>query len=377
MGRAMLIICAGVIISLGIVALSTADQGKELTQKTVVYSQKVAATNAAHTAIQIAMQKLSEDSTWAQSHGPSNPMVIDIDNARDTLYTNYIYKATNFWDNDSLQFVSRASIDKTYLAVVRSVYLVSPFANLVPPFKSALTIASNQVSPFSASGSAAIKGTAPSGSGCTDKPAVTIAPPKSTGLDSANYVSELNNIETSGSNKVQVDQGLTYHPTDKLISRLENSPDANFLPEGSYKGSLGSKDNPGVFFLDHNTKLTGGISEGYGIMVVRSDGAMSYGDSTSTGTLDIAGNFKFNGLVIFQNAYNLDGNGTPTINGSVLIGNTDNYTKDIAVDLNGNLTLQYDCTAEQYAKKSAANAIQQNKYTRLVSMENTRVVHWK
>jgi hypothetical protein len=237
-----------------------------------------------------------------------------------------------------------------------------------------LTIATNQVSPFNTSGSAAIKGAAPTGSGCSDKPAVTIAPPKGSGLDSTSYVSELNNIETSGTQKVSVDQGLTYQPTDQLIDRLKDSPDTKYLPAGSYKGSLGTKENPGVFFLENDTKLTGGINEGYGIMVVKSDGFMSYADTTNGGTLDIAGNFTFNGLVIFENAYNLDGKGTPTINGSVLIGNTTNYTNNIAVDINGNLTLQYDCTAEEYAKKSAATAIKQNKYSRVVTLENTTIL---
>ncbi|MGD8749355.1 MAG: hypothetical protein PVI44_12905 [Balneolaceae bacterium] len=375
MGRAMLIICAGLLVSLAVIGVSTADRGKQLTQKSVNYVQKVAATNAAHTAIQIAMQKISDDSMWVANH-ENTPVPITVDGAKDTLYVKYLndYQNNNFWENDSLQIISEATLDNKYKATVRSVYLVSPFSNLVPPFKSALTIATNQVSPFNTSGSAAIKGAAPTGSGCSDKPAVTIAPPKGSGLDSTSYVSELNNIETSGTQKVSVDQGLTYQPTDQLIDRLKDSPDTKYLPAGSYKGSLGTKENPGVFFLENDTKLTGGINEGYGIMVVKSDGFMSYADTTNGGTLDIAGNFTFNGLVIFENAYNLDGKGTPTINGSVLIGNTTNYTNNIAVDINGNLTLQYDCTAEEYAKKSAATAIKQNKYSRVVTLENTTIL---
>jgi hypothetical protein len=39
MGRAMLIICAGVLISLGIVTISTSNQGRMLTQNTVNYAE--------------------------------------------------------------------------------------------------------------------------------------------------------------------------------------------------------------------------------------------------------------------------------------------------------------------------------------------------
>lgn len=95
---------------------------------------------------------------------------------------------------------------------------------------------------------------------------------------------------------------------------------------------------------------------------------MAYEDSTGA-KLDIAGNFKFNGLVIFENAYNFDGKGTPTISGSVLVGHTEDYNKQIDINISGNLTLQYDCTAKYYAMKAAALAIQQKKYKHIISFE--------
>lgn len=371
MGRAMLIICAGALVSLGIIALGTSSQGKLLTEKTVEYAQKTRALNTAHTAIQMAMQKINKDSTWAKDHDSSNPWVITFNGVTDSLYVDYLYESANYWEADSIRLVSTSTVNtntgsKKYRGRVVSVYLMAPFSNLVPKFESALTIATDQVSPFDASGSASISGTAPDGSGCEDKPVMTIANQEGgASTDSSSYASELNDIETSGSPKVKVDNDLNYQPTDELIARLEDSPDR--VNVGSdYKDSLGTAEDPGVFFIEDGANLTGSQKSGYGIMVVKSGGDMKY-----NGELKVAGNFEFNGLIIFENAYDFQGNGTPTINGSVLIGNTEDYTGNIDVQINGNIHMQYDCRAEEYAKKAAAQAVRQNKYTRVVSMEET------
>lgn len=371
MGRAMLIICAGVLVSLGIVSMSTSQQGTLLTEKAVKYANETRTLNASHTAIQIAMQNINEDDTWATTHDSANAWTTTIDEAEVSLYVDYIFTAANYWDADSIRLVSNssiASIDgsaKKYRGNVTSVYLKAPFSNLVPPFQSAITIASNQVNPFSASGSASISGNAPAGSGCEDKPAMTIAKPDGSGPDSTSYANELNNIDTQGSPKVKVNNNLSYEPTDELIDRLENSPDRVNVT-GNYGDSLGTAEDPGIFFVGDKANLNGNQKAGYGIMVVQSDGGMTY-----DGELDVSGNFEWNGLIIFENAFDFDGRGTPTINGSVLIGNTSDFTGDIDVSINGNLHLQYDCRAEEYAKMAAANAVQQNKYTRVVTSERT------
>lgn len=373
MGRAMLIICAGVLVSLGIVSLSTSQRGTILTKKAATYANMTRALNAAHTAIQIGMQNINEDDTWATTHDSAHAWTTTIDGATVLLYVDYIYKATNYWDADSIRLVANSKIatedgsDKYYRGTVSSVYLKAPFSNLVPPFQSAITIASNQVNPFSASGSASISGNAPAGSGCEDKPAMTIAKPDGSGPDSTSYANELNNIDTQGSPKVKVNNDLSYEPTDELIDRLENSPDRVNVT-GNYGDSLGTAENPGIFFIGDKANLTGNQKAGYGIMVVQSDGGMTY-----NGELDVAGNFEWNGLIIFENAFDFDGRGTPTINGSVLIGNTSEFTGDIDVSINGNIKLQYDCRAEEYAKMAAADAVKQHKYTRVVSMERTRL----
>jgi hypothetical protein len=56
-------------------------------------------------------------------------------------------------------------------------------------------------------------------------------------------------------------------------------------------------------------KLTGQQSEGFGIMVIRETANMDY-EGEDGSSLSVAGNFEFNGLIIFENAYAFDGRGT-------------------------------------------------------------------
>jgi len=363
MGRAMLIICAGVLLSLGYITASTSDTGQSLVFQTSEYAKKTHALNAAHTAIQIAFKKMNDDENWAKNHqGESNAWTSTIENASTTLYLSKYVEGTSFFDTDSMRIVSKARFLDTEKQVV-SLYLKQPFSEFVPDFEGPLTIPTDNFT-INAGGSASISGNAPSGSGCEDKPAVTVT----NSTDSASVQSDLNNIDVEGSNPlIKTNPNLTYQPTDELIARLKNSGNAKTIT-GNYKGEMGTQDNPGVFFVEDNAKLTGGISEGYGILVVRTAGELAY-EGEDGAELDIAGNFTFNGLVVFENAYNFNGRGTPTINGSVLVGNTEDYTGTIDIDISGNIHLQYDCVGEEYAKQAAAEAVQQQQFRRVTTYE--------
>lgn len=361
MGRAMLIILSGVMVALGYIGLGTAHQGKIMIDRNVGYANFVTAKNTAHMAIQMAMQKMNEDSTWAEDHHAGSRWTGEIDGRPFSLYTEYIHNSMDYWSPDTVRLYSESNHgDLDEPVEIVSVYEINSL-DYVPDFKSPLTIATKNFS-YSAGGSSAINGYDASGSGCSDKPGITVMD------DNSKYLVESHTgNDLQGNPPVKKDTTLSYQPTDDLIERLVNTSYSKTI-SGSYKGDMGSKEYPGVFFVEDQARLTGGISEGYGILVVRSGGTMAYEDSTGA-ELDIAGNFKFNGLVIFENAYDFDGNGTPTISGSVLVGNTEGYSNQIDIDINGNLTLQYDCTAKNYAKKAAAMAVKQKKYKHIITFE--------
>ena len=207
-------------------------------------------------------------------------------------------------------------------------------------------------------GNAKINGHDESGM-CSDKPGIlTQSSTDSAAVATATY----GDSDITGDPKIDTDTTLSYQPLDQLIARLENMPGVQHL-SGNYKGDMGDSTNPGVFFVEEPTQLSGGISEGYGIMVVRTDGELQY-----EGDLDISGNFQFNGLVIFENAWSLNGKGTPRISGNVLVGNT-KETYDLDVDLNGTIDINYNCYAQNYAQAASAQLIKQNKYVRVTTYE--------
>ncbi|MGK7389896.1 MAG: hypothetical protein ACNS60_06075, partial [Candidatus Cyclobacteriaceae bacterium M2_1C_046] len=89
MGRAMLIICAGLVISLGFVTLGTTEQGKRIIRNNVGYAEFTQAKNSAHTAIQMAFQEMNNDPNWAKDHGEANPWYPNVDGQQVKVYVDY------------------------------------------------------------------------------------------------------------------------------------------------------------------------------------------------------------------------------------------------------------------------------------------------
>lgn len=360
MGRAMLIICAGTLISLGIISMSTADRSKGMTENAVTYANYNTAKNAAHTAIQTAMQKINEDEDdrgtedyWPKEHDQSNPWTPVINNSQIKLHIEYIEEGEEYFDPDIIRMVSKATYASKYEAEVVSVYKVGPFSTLVPDFTGALQLPTGY-NTFDVDGNAhEINGIAEH---CEeDRPPITVN--KSETKDA------LENKDWNMDGNIAVDNNLNYEPTDELIQRLKNSENTTIV-DSDFGDNLGTADDPGVFFIDGEVKLSGSQKEGYGILVIQGNSGMEMEDPD----LSVAGNFTFNGLVIFENAELFEGRGTPTINGSVLVGHTGDEDP-IDIDIGGNIEINYDCDGEKYSKMAAANAVEQNRYQRVVTYE--------
>jgi len=254
-------------------------------------------------------------------------------------------------------FKNPASNQRKEIDIITS--YVKTAMHFVPEFKSAMSFAVDADDfSFTASGSSLVSGNDASGT-CPSKPAISVRDE-----DSAAKVEDDSDHLASDSLNIGVDSTLSYQPVDELVARLSQLSSIVDV-EGNYGGDFGTAENPGIFFVESKAKLTGGIPEGYGILVIRSGGEMEL-----EGELDLAGNFTFNGLVIFENAYNMTGRGTPKINGSVLVGKADpDSNEQLSVDLGGTIDIQYDCTAEKYAQLAAAQSLNQNRYKRLSTYE--------
>lgn len=368
MGRGMVILVVGSIVVLGIIQLGMNNQRERIMLISSDYAKEVQAKNTAHSAIQLAMEEINQDESWSPS--VNSPWETTVDGAYIELYYDQISVGATATDPDSIRIFSTAWYGgsgtrgtNTYKETSSTHTVISTYLktrlDFIPEAKGALGFGTDNFT-FSLGGSANINGNDASGT-CPDLPAVTVTSP----LDEVKVLagtSDLSALESSVE-KVDYDPTMTYEPVDELIARLSNQPGVVQV-SGNYKGSFGTEDNPGIFFVDSYAKLTGGITEGYGIMVIRSGGELEL-----EGALSLAGNFTFNGLIVFENAFDLDGKGTPDLNGSVLIGNTPGDNTVIDVDISGNLSVQYDCTAIEYAKLASANHLKQNRYTRVSTFE--------
>jgi len=381
MGRAMLIICAGVLISMGFVVISTSNTGKMLTQQNVSYAEYTMAKNAAHTAIQIAMQKINKDTSWAKKHDYAKPWKTTVQGLPIELHID-LDESPDYWEPDELRFYSRAKYKNSHV-LVESLYLKQPFSSLVPDFKSALTFAADpEKYSFSIGGNTSINGNASHCEG--SKPGITYLPDGSENFLDDEKKDAFGNSRVEGDPVgFEPDENLSYQPTDIMIERLYDTlgrpggaQRLSTAGRGPYTGeTFGTAKEPGVFIVEDEFRVTGGKSTGYGILIVRTNADMGYIDEDGNlAEAAFGANFEFNGLVVFENAAEFGSHGTPTINGSVLIGLTDAYPtgKKFDFKMNGTGSINYDCLGENYAKMAAANAIQQLKYTRLVSTENLR-----
>ena len=338
------------------------------------------AKNTAHSAIQLAMQEINQDDLFLTTYHKDNPWTGSIEGREFDLYIDTLndVAGNGFWQSDSIRIVSNATqyiqkggeTDSITVEVV-SLYLKESFSSLVPGFEGAMTFAADpDMYSFSAGGSASISGNSPTACGPgqeESKAGVTVT----SGSDGK--LGDLQNIDVDADPKYDVDPNLNYQPTDELIARLLNSPGATRL-SGDWGDPLGTADQPGVFFVDDHMRLNGKQKEGFGILVVKAGAYMEYCDSNCTdpdaASLSMNGNFDWNGLIIFEDAYNFTGRGTPRINGNVLVGHTEGYDgQPIEIDISGNIHFQYDCQGENYAKMAAADAVKQNKYSRVVTTE--------
>jgi hypothetical protein len=375
MGRAMLIICAGVLISLGIMGMAASKHGLELTKKTITYADYTMAKNAAHTAIQMAMQEINrdqenkgEDNYWPKVYTESNPWHKVINGRNVYVYTEYIENPDElFFEEEPLRMHAIAEHENLSVKVI-SQYTMQPFSALVPDFEGALGIAAPATSyTFSSNGNAHINGT--SASPCREGENTSVPPLKTSDIG---HHTNLDDFKSDTDNKLEEDEDFIYEPTDELIQRLRNSDGVTYIRD-NFNESMGSPTSPGVFFVeDSDARITGTVREGWGILVIRTSGEVMIEENGST--LHMGGNFTFNGLVIFENADAFSGAGTPTVNGSVLVGNpaydSEGSPIQTDIDIRGNIEINYDCKGADYAKMAAANAVKQNKYTRIVTTEN-------
>ena len=348
MGRAMLIIITGLLVALGYTFMGMSGQRSSMSKISANKANTVLAQNLSHTGVQFALEEFQQDSTWR------GPKTLNLENGTVEISLN---ETTPSKIIEVTSSVPISGTDRKHTIV--ATYDISEKEQLVPDFNSTLGITTDDFS-FYLGGSTNINGNDQTGQ-CSDAPGVQV-----NSQEGKDKVGTNERIDGDPDDEAAIDP-TPYEPYYDLVRNLEDQPETKRI-SGNYKEDLGTKDDPGIFFIEDYTKLTGGISEGYGIMVVRAGGELDL-----EGELDVAGNLKFNGLVIFENAWQMDAKGTPTINGSVIVGNTSDVDEseedtNIEIDINGDVQLQYDCTAKKYADLAADKSLNADRIYKQINL---------
>lgn len=333
MGRSMLIICAGLLVVLGYVFVGMAGTAQTMNMRNVGSYNATVAQNSALSGIQIAIRKYNESNeTWT---GPEEVTLGDTD-----LTLSLQHAAT-----DTIKITSEARYRGAEHTVI-STYDISKKLQLVPEFNGALSgVGSNENIEFkNSNGKVHFNGIPPEGTPCPDKPGFTV--------QNAGMVDKYDEMsEIAGNPPVAVDNSTNFEDIADLIEAL--APNAINLES---KDDISSTE-PGVYFINDYINLSGQVT-GYGILVIRNNGILDIASE-----LTVAGQFEFNGLVIFENGSDFKGAGQAQINGSILAAS--DGTSTFNIQANGNLEAQYDCTMRQYAQDAVHNALHTTVYRQL------------
>lgn len=340
MGRAMLIIVAGVLMSVGITQTSLFGGLGLMVGHSANYAEAVQAKNIAYMGTELAIREMIDNPhdwdnnstfTFSENIGGGNVSV-----------------TVEETPNGMLRMISNGFFDSGSQQI--TLLLQQNQSSSVPTFFSALgfIMSDSDKFTFSAGGNTTIDGHDISGE-CEDKPGVSV-----------NHSEDKSTVENGiwGSGKVLGDppidlfNGLTMDELSDLINKLE--PYGTVLNSNQNQHNLGSKEEPGIFVVNSNVKFAGNQNKGAGIMIVRNSGVIEVEEGGDDGSIELRGGFEFDGLVIFENAVKIDGRGNAVIRGSVIVGNTHENVPKFNADMGGSADIMYDCSAQQYADMAAS-----------------------
>jgi len=350
MGRAMLIIVTGVLVSVGITQVGLFGNLSQMDRHSLSYAESIQASNTAHAAIELAIDSLKSEPDWRTG---GTPHTFAIDGAFAEVEVETVSPET--------LSVSATSVVNSRTRTVRKIFRQQDI-HFVPQFKAAMSIMTDLFD-FGVNGAAfGINGNNTEDN-CPAVPGVTI--PSSSSQDKIDPYSD----GIDGDPPIAIDTDADFDDVSKLIKVLENQPGTNYLPSGNYKGDLGTADNPGVFFVTGDTKISGN-TEGYGIMVVRKNATIDIEgtETTEDGSLDLKGTFDFHGLVVFENAWSLNASGTPGIHGSIMVGTTNDWETNIGIELDGTPDFNYSCLGQRYAEMASSNVNSHGKQFTILSV---------
>lgn len=344
MGRAMLLLCSGLIIVFGVVQMSLNAKQQSMATFNVAYANSINARNTSNSGMERAINRIMDDPAWRTDAGPWTvqfgdwPVVItSVDNSTDP----------SLGANE----VRITAICEINGAVEQSIALLQRGEGIpIPEVEGAMGVFTENLN-FSVSGSAFLitgNDTNPNGTAGSGAPL-----PGMTVSSLAAYTEIMTSLNPAQRNRVQGSGGtpaVSLDPTmdedalqaffDAIIANPDEYYAGNHTASGA--GSLGTPENPKIIVVDGSLEVRN--ATGAGILII-----------TESGSLDARGNFdNYQGLILIQGNADMT-RGRINIYGAMMFGGN-NPSLQIDIDFRGNVGVHYSSTALQVAQTLANNA---------------------
>jgi hypothetical protein len=324
MGRMAIIIVIGLSLTVGIVGYTLNNSKTGTLEGVAGFDKYTTSRNIAHTAVNMALRALDRnDSVFIATKS----MSVSLMGGTATVVLSY----PSLPALDTVDLTANARfMDTTRVMRIRLYRRPVPF----PTIGSAVGLRVPNVN-FSMNGTPNIDGRNHNMAGAllaasaNDKPGVGFITPSDT-LDVVPYASKIDGVPKDGVYDSTIVDPAAFVP--EYIAAADRK-----YTTGTYGSNMtwGSASAPQIIYADGDVKFNGTI-DGWGILVVR-------------GTLTLAGNFTFRGLVVAYQDYTIDiqfSSGTPDVIGAVIMAGGDGSN----FQMKGNSKVVYSKDALEMAK---------------------------
>ena len=318
MGRTILIIVSGLVLSGSIVQISLQTRQQDLYERTNDFARDVQTRNMANSGLKFALNTLNADSTWRDGmetipfgEGTLSVAIADY-NDDPSLKANQVeLTATGILQHDTSQVIG-----------------LLEFQGGLPPAPSPVGIYSNNLAMNVSGNSVVIDGNDQAGG--DPLPGLTVG-----GSDAYNNVmsslteDQLENIAGSGGGQSVHQKDLSGDELQEYIDKYTTNPDQ--IVESDLNSTvIGTSENPQITVVNGDINISS--VSGAGILVVAAGNSIS-----------ITGNFTFDGLVILQGNTNFEADiyGNTNITGGLMCASID-PTATFDLDLRGNVGINYN-----------------------------------
>ncbi len=363
MGRALLIISAGLLITFSLVQGAMKGRQLSFSERSAEYIMKSQARNVANTGIELTLKKILDEEESGNDHWTNNGnwYEIPVENANFESGTARvkITRLNALSNPDTLKLTAAGNFTLNGELVSDTVAtIVAEYHNVIPDDKAAVLYDGPSATPnyngtsFDHDGrDYDLEGNVIPGS--ETKPGVLAKTQAISDALNTNLTSnQLDKI--TGDPDIAVDEQPNDNFND-LVSLYANNGDSTIsgCPCEYNNATFGSIDQPQITVVEGDLTLKGG-SVGAGILVVK-DG----------GKLITRGDFTYHGIILVQGAAadmetSLEFSGNTYVYGGMMLGSADSNA-DLNMRIDGNIHLRYSSEARMLAQETARTRIPSRK----------------